>query len=138
MSTLSGKIGGQNADVARPGPWARSEGHAAPPDRGPERLATERGQLVAMEAKKARDAAAAELMTQTAEAAELRQNLESNNAKLAKVQQAQAELIRKQRALDEDKRELNLIIQQRVQVPIGDIQAKTRQEADEPTRLRKD
>lgn len=101
-----------------------------------ERLAAERSQLVAMEAKKAREAAASELRARTAEAAELRQSLEANNAKLAEAQQAQAELIRKQRALDEEKRELDLTIEKRVQASIADIQAKARQEADEAARLR--
>ncbi|WP_375784772.1 DUF2130 domain-containing protein [Bradyrhizobium sp. Pha-3] len=105
-------------------------------DQVAERLAAERGQLIAMEAKKAREAAAAELVAKTAEAAELRQSLEANNAKLAEAQQAQAELIRKQRALDEAKRELDLTIEKRVQASIADIQAKARQEADEAARLR--
>jgi hypothetical protein len=63
-------------------------------------LAAERSQLVATEANKAREAAAAELQAKDAEAAELRRTLEVNNAKLAEAQQAQAELIRKQRALE--------------------------------------
>ncbi|MCP1835300.1 hypothetical protein ACVIHH_000099 [Bradyrhizobium sp. USDA 4518] len=100
------------------------------------RLAAERTELVAMEAKKARQAAAAELLAKAAEAAELRQSLEANNAKLAEAQQAQAELIRRQRALDEEKRELDLTIEKRVQASIADIRAKARQEADEAARFR--
>ena len=61
------------------------------------RLAAERSQLIAAEAKKARDAAAANLQAKEAEAAELRRNLEVNNAKLAEAQQQQAELMRRQR-----------------------------------------
>jgi hypothetical protein len=90
------------------------------------RLAAERSQLVAAEAKKARDAAAAELHARTNEAAELRQMLEANNAKLAEAQQAQAELLRKQRALDEEKRELDLTIEKRVQALVDPIQVKAR------------
>ncbi|WP_420965487.1 DUF2130 domain-containing protein [Bradyrhizobium sp. B120] len=100
------------------------------------RLAAERSQLVAAEAKKARDAAAADVQARTNEAAELRQQLEANNAKLAEAQQAQAELIRKQRALDDEKRELDLTIEKRVQAQIDPIQIKARQEADEAARLR--
>ncbi|GEC56673.1 MULTISPECIES: DUF2130 domain-containing protein [Bradyrhizobium] len=100
------------------------------------RLAAERSQLVAAEAKKAREAAAAEVQARTNEAAELRQMLDANNAKLAEAQQAQAELIRKQRALDEEKRELDLTIEKRVQAQIDPIQIKARQEADEAARLR--
>ncbi|MBR0766395.1 MULTISPECIES: DUF2130 domain-containing protein [Bradyrhizobium] len=100
------------------------------------RLAAERSQLIAAEAKKAHDAAASEIQARTNETAELRQLLEANNAKLAEAQQAQAELIRKQRALDDEKRELDLTIEKRVQAQIDPIQVKARQEADEAARLR--
>ena len=100
------------------------------------RLAAERNQLIAAEAKKARDAAAANLQEKEAEAAELRRNLEVNNAKLAEAQQQQAELMRRQRALDDEKRELDLTVEKRVQASIGGIQIKARQEADEAARLR--
>lgn len=100
------------------------------------RLAAERSQLIAAEAKKARDAAAANLQAKEAEAAELRRNLEVNNAKLAEAQQQQAELMRRQRALDDEKRELDLTVEKRVQESIGGIQIKARQEADEAARLR--
>lgn len=100
------------------------------------RLSAERTVLVATEGKKAREAAAAELQAKEAEATELRQSLMANNAKLAEAQQAQAELMRKQRALDEEKRELDLTIEKRVQASIAEIQAKARLEADEAARLR--
>jgi len=100
------------------------------------RLAAERSQLIAAEAKKARDAAAANLQAKEAEADELRRNLELNNAKLAEAQQQQAELMRRQRALDDEKRELDLTVEKRVQASIGGIQIKARQEADEAARLR--
>jgi hypothetical protein len=100
------------------------------------RLAAERAQLIATEAKKAREAAAADLQAKEAEAAELRTTLEVNNAKLAEAQQHQAEVMRRQRALDEEKRELDLTIEKRVQASIDQIQIKARQEADEAARLR--
>jgi hypothetical protein len=99
-------------------------------------LSAERSLLVEAEAKKAREAAAAELRAKEAEAAELRQSLSANNTKLAEAQQQQVELLRKQRALDEEKRELDLTIEKRVQASIEVIRAKARQEADEAARLR--
>lgn len=105
-------------------------------DQVTQRLAAERGQIVVAEAKKAREAAAAELQSKVAEADELRRILESNNAKLAEAQQAQAELMRKERALDEAKRELDLTVEKRVQSTVDDIRAKAKQEADEAARLR--
>ncbi|MET4356420.1 hypothetical protein ABIC08_006383 [Bradyrhizobium sp. RT9b] len=100
------------------------------------RLSAERNLLIAAEAKKAREAAAAELLAKDMEASELRQSLAANNAKLAEAQQQQAELMRKQRALDDEKRELDLTIEKRVQVSVDQIQIKARQEADEAARLR--
>jgi hypothetical protein len=100
-------------------------------DKVAERLVAERSQIASAEAKKAREATAAELQAKAAETAELRRTLYANNAKLAEAQQAQAELMRKQRALDEEKRELELTIEKRVQASIEDIRAKAKQEADE-------
>lgn len=100
------------------------------------RLTAERAQLVATETKKAREAAAAELQAKEAEAAELRTTLLSNNAKLAEAQKQQAELMRQQRTLEEEKRELDLTIEKRVQASVSEIQIKARQEADEAARLR--
>jgi hypothetical protein len=100
------------------------------------RLTAERAQLVAAESKKAREAAAAELQAKDAEAAELRATLLTNNAKLAEAQKQQAELMRQQRALEEEKRELDMTIEKRVQASISEIQIKARQEADEAARLR--
>ncbi|SFK10462.1 DUF2130 domain-containing protein [Bradyrhizobium sp. Gha] len=100
------------------------------------RLTAERAQLVVAESKKAREAAAVELQAKEAEVAELRANLLTNNAKLAEAQKQQAELMRQQRALEEEKRELDLTIEKRVQASISEIQIKARQEADEAARLR--
>lgn len=101
-----------------------------------QRLSAERAVLVATEAKKAREAAAAEMQAKESEASDLRQTLAANEVKLAEAQKAQAELIRRQRALDEEKRELDLTIEKRVQSSIAEIQAKARLEADEAARLR--
>jgi hypothetical protein len=101
-----------------------------------QRLETERRQVAVAEAKKARDAVASDLQARANEVVELQRALESNNVKLAEAQQAQAELMRKQRALDEEKRELDLTIEKRVQASVETIQTKARQEADEAARLR--
>ncbi|WP_213290538.1 DUF2130 domain-containing protein [Bradyrhizobium sp. sGM-13] len=105
-------------------------------DQVKQRLSAERSQIVAAEAKKAREATAAELQSKGAELDELRKILEANNAKLAEAQQAQAELMRKERALDEAKRELDLTVEKRVQASVDDIRSKAKREADEAARLR--
>ena len=105
-------------------------------DQVAKRLTAERAQLVAAESKKAREAAAAELRAKESEAAELRATLLANTMKLAEAQKQQAELMRQQRALEEEKRELDLTIEKRVRASISEIQIKARQEADEAARLR--
>ena len=99
-------------------------------------LRKERSQLVAAEAKKAREAVAGDLQAKAAETAELRKNLEASDAKLAEAQQAQAEVIRKERALADEKREMDLTIEKRVQASVDDIRAKAKQESDEAARLK--
>ena len=69
-----------------------------------QRLTAERSQLVAAEAKKAREALRGICRPRRQETAELRKNLEASDAKLAEAQQAQAEVIRKERALADEKR----------------------------------
>lgn len=101
-----------------------------------QRMTAERSQIAAAEAKKAREAVAAEVQLKGAELEDLRKTLAANTAKLAEAQQQQAELMRKQRALDDEKRELDLTVEKRVQASVEQIQVKARQEADEAARLR--
>jgi hypothetical protein len=101
-----------------------------------QRLDTERKQIIASEARKAGEAVASDLQKRANEIVELQRTLESNNAKLAEAQQAQAELMRKERALDAEKRELELTVEKRVQASIEDIRAKAKQESDEAARLK--
>jgi len=105
-------------------------------DRVQQRLAAERVQLTATETKKAREAAAAELRAKETEAIELRAMLDANHAKLAEAQHAQAGLIRKQRELDDARRELDLTVEKRVESSVDAIRCKARQDADEAARLR--
>lgn len=136
------QLAAKDAEVARKTDALRAEHERLAKDREQiedqiaQRLTAERAQLVATEAKKAREAAAAELQAKNAEAAELRAILEANNAKLAEAQRVQAELLRKERALETEKRELDLTIEKRVQASVSEIQIKARQEADEAARLR--
>jgi len=100
------------------------------------RLESERSAIVSNEAKKAREAAAAEVRAKEEEVAALRHTLEVNDAKLAEAQRAQADLLRKGRELDEAKRELELTIERRVQASVDNVRAKAKLEADEGARLR--
>lgn len=136
------QLAAKDAEVARRTEALRKEQDAVTrareqiEDQVAHRLTAERSQLVAAEAKKAREAVAGDLQAKEAEAAELRKNLEANNAKLAEAQQAQAELIRKERALADEKRGIELTIEKRVQASVDDIRSKAKQESDEAARLK--
>ena len=56
--------------------------------------------------------------------------LKQRDAKLAEAQQAQADLIRKQRELDDAKREMDLTIQKQVQAELGAVRDQAKQEAE--------
>ncbi len=99
-------------------------------------LKSERARLIAEEARKARLATAAELEGKARELAELQEVLKVRDEKLAAAQQAQAELIRKQRELDDAKRELELTVEKRVQEGLTAVRAQARQEAEDGLRLK--
>jgi hypothetical protein len=91
----------------------------------------ERVRLTAEESKKARLAVAADLETKAREVSELQEVLKARNVKLAEAQRAQAELIVKQRELDDAKRELELTVQKRVDEGLSEVRIKARREAEE-------
>ena len=136
------QLAAKDAEVARKTEALRKEQDAVArareqiEDQVAQRLTAERSQLVAAEAKKAREAVAGDMQAKAAETAELRKNLEASDAKLAEAQQAQAEVIRKERALADEKREMDLTIEKRVQASVDDIRAKAKQESDEAARLK--
>jgi hypothetical protein len=95
------------------------------------RLRAERSQIVAAEGKKAREAAAAELESKSKELTELQRERGQDKIKLAAAQQAQADFLRKERELDDAKRELDLTVEQRVQTSLTEVHTKARQEAED-------
>ena len=99
-------------------------------------LKTERARVIEEESKKAKQAAANELDNKARELAELQEVLKVRDAKLAEAQQAQAELIKKQRELDDAKRELELTVEKRVQEGLGDVREKAKREAEEGLKLK--
>jgi len=105
-------------------------------DQVAEQLKKDRARIVAEETKKARLAAATDLAEKTQALAELQDVLDKNNAKLAKAQKAEAELIRKQRELDDAKRELELTVETRVQESLSVTREKAKQEVEESMRLK--
>jgi len=70
------------------------------------RLQESRKQIAEEESKKARQALSLDLDQKTREVAELNEVLKTRDEKLAEAQKAQADLLRKQRELEDPKREL--------------------------------
>jgi hypothetical protein len=100
------------------------------------RLDEERGRIAAVEARKAKRLVAIDFERKVNEIAELNEVLRQRDTKLAEAQRAQADLIKKQRELDDAKREMNLTIQKRVQGELGVVREKAKQEAEDALILR--
>ena len=105
-------------------------------DQVAEQLKAERQRVIEEESKKAKHASAAELESKAPELSELQEVLNSREAKLAEAQQAQAELITKQRELDDAKRELELTVAKRVQDGLSEVRTQAKREAEEGLKLK--
>ncbi|WP_338692449.1 DUF2130 domain-containing protein [Bradyrhizobium sp. 26S5] len=92
--------------------------------------------IAAEEALKAKDAAADDLQSKQKEVSELQVLLAQRDEKLKAAQKLQAEVMRKQREIDEAKRELDLTIEKRVNASILEIRQKAKAEAEEGERLK--
>ncbi len=96
----------------------------------------ERGRIAAAEAQKAKRLVAIDVDEKIKQIADLNEVLKQRDAKLAEAQQAQADLIRKQRELDDAKREMDLTIQKQVQAELGAVRDQAKQEAEAALTLR--
>ncbi|MBK8677032.1 MAG: DUF2130 domain-containing protein [Cellvibrionales bacterium] len=115
---------------------ARSKLDEQVADQVAEQLVKDRTRIAAEEAKKAQQAAASDLEQKSRELADLQEALQQNNTKLAEAQKAQAELIKKQRELDDAKRELELTVAKRVQEGLEDTRQLARKEAEDEQKLK--
>src|SRR5271154_2938307 len=96
----------------------------------------ERGRIAAAEAQKAKRLVAIDVDAKVKEIADLNDVLKQRDAKLAEAQQAQADLIKKQRELDDAKREMDLTIQKQVQAELGAVRDQAKQETEAALTLR--
>ena len=101
-----------------------------------ERVATERKKVEEEAQRKARLALGTELESSKRELVEANELLKLREQKLAEAQRAQAELIRKQREVEEQKRELELTVEKRVNEAIGAVRSKARQEVESELKLK--
>jgi hypothetical protein len=100
------------------------------------KLTAERAKIAAEEAKKARLLLSNDLQQKDQEVADLKNVLSERNAKLADAQKAQADLIRKQRELDDATREMDLTIERRVQESLGTVREKAKKDAEDGLKLK--
>jgi hypothetical protein len=101
-----------------------------------EKVRDERAKIASEESKRAKLAFASDLDQKTKELSALQEVLEQNNTKLAEAQKAQADLIRKQRELDDAKRELELTVEKRVEQGLNSTRDQARKEAEEQLGLK--
>jgi hypothetical protein len=101
-----------------------------------QKLQLERIRIAAEEAKKAKLSFGDDLDQKANEISILQDILKQRDAKLAEAQKAQADLIRKQRELDDAKRELDLTIEKKVQADLGAEREKAKKEAEEELKLK--
>jgi hypothetical protein len=100
------------------------------------KLQRERAGIAAEEAKKAKRALENDLDQRAKEITELQEILKQREMKLAEAQKAQAEVTRKQRELEDAKRELELTVAKRVQAEIDAACDKAKKDAEEELKLK--
>lgn len=136
------KIAQKEADVAKREESVRAQQEAvkdaqkAIDDQVAEKLKTQRATIAEEEARKAKLAAASDLEAKVKELGELQEVLKQRDEKLKEAQQAQVDLLRKQRELDDAKRELELTVEKRVQASVDEVRQKAKQEAEEGLKLK--
>ena len=101
-----------------------------------QKMQQEEIRIAAEEAKKAKLALGNELDRKMKEVNDLQEVLKQRDAKLADAQKAQADLIRKQRELDDARRELELTVEKRVQTDLSAAREKAKKEAEDEMKLK--
>ncbi|MBX3332207.1 MAG: DUF2130 domain-containing protein [Nitrospira sp.] len=105
-------------------------------DQVAEKLKLERGKIAVEEAKKAKLFLQTDIDQKTQALADLQEVISQQNVKLTEAQKAQADLLRKQRELDDAKRELELTIEKRVQEGLTVTREQAKKEAEEGLKLK--
>src|SRR5579863_7295161 len=101
-----------------------------------EKLEAGRHAIAAEEAGKAKAAAAGDLQARAKEVSDLQELLAQRNEKLKEAQQQQVALMRRERELDDARREVDLTVEKRVQNSLVEIRQKAKIEAEEGLRLK--
>ena len=93
-------------------------------------LAAERPRLVAEESRRAQAASQSEMEAKLREITDLQTMVKARNEKLAEAQKAEAGFLKKQRELDDARRELDVTVEKRVTATVDEIRIKARQDAE--------
>lgn len=101
-----------------------------------DKLKLERGKIAAEEARKAKLALSNDLEQKSKELLEIQAVLRQKDEKLAEAQQVQVALLRKQRELDDAKRELDLTVEKRVQEGLIATRDQAKKEAEEALKFK--
>ena len=101
-----------------------------------ERLKKERMAIAAEEEKKARQVMAIDLDQKTKAINDLQVVVKQRDKKLAEAQKAQAELLRKERQLDDAKREMDITVEKRVQKVLACTRDQEKRKAEESLGLK--
>ena len=99
-------------------------------------LKKDRARIITEEARKAKLAVSTDLEEKIREVADLQEVLKTRDEKLAEAQKAQTELIKKQRELDDARREMDLTIEKRVQDSLTATREQAKKEAEEGLKLK--
>ncbi|TKB73287.1 MAG: DUF2130 domain-containing protein [Nitrospira sp.] len=131
------RLAQKDADVAkrdaalREREEALSKAQQTVDDQVAEKLKLERGKIAVEEAKKAKLVLQTDIDQKTQALADLQEVITQQNVKLTEAQKAQADLLRKQRELDDAKRELELTVEKRVQEGLATTREQAKKEAEE-------
>lgn len=127
---------GKRESILREREAALAKAKEAIDDQVAEKMRQERTKIAAEEVKKARQVAADDLEQKTNIINELNDVLKQRDEKLAEAQKAQADLIRKQRELDDAKREVELTVEKRIQEGLAATRELARKEVEEQQKLK--
>jgi hypothetical protein len=101
-----------------------------------ERVQKERAKIAVDEGKKAKLALSNEINQKTQEVAELHEILKQKDEKLTEAQKTQADLLKKQRELDDAKRELEVTVEKRISEGLTVTRQQARKEAEDEMKLK--
>ncbi|WKZ21934.1 MAG: DUF2130 domain-containing protein [Candidatus Brocadiaceae baterium WH-1] len=101
-----------------------------------EKLQQERVKIITEESRKAKLALTTDLEQKAKEITDLQEILRQRDEKLADAQKAQTEVLKKQRELDDARRELDLTVEKRIQEGLTTVRKQAHKEAEEQLKLR--